>query len=209
MQKPRKSPQSIDSRILNRIYGLGRGAVVIPGDFLDLGSRRAVDLTLHRLTKKGTLRRLARGIYNYPKKHPKLGLLMPPAEAIAKALANRDKLRLQPSGAYAANLLHLSEQVPTKIVFLTEGPSRKVRIGRQEIILKRTTPKNMATAGQISGLVIQALRWLGQDHVTPRLISTIHRNLTDDDKRQLRKDLVFAPAWIADIMRKVSAETTD
>ena len=137
--------QSIDSKILSRIYGRGKGCVVTPGDFLDLGSRQAVDLALHRLAKKGTLRRLARGLYDYPRIDPALGLLSPTIDAIVKALKGRDKILLQPSGGYAANLLGLSDQVPMKIVFLTDGPARRVQIGKQVIMLKHTTPRAMAT----------------------------------------------------------------
>ena len=139
----------------------------VPADFLDLGSREAVDIVLHRLARKGTIRRLARGVYDFPKEHPVLGLLQPSAEAVAKALAGRDHTRLQPAGAYAANALGLSEQVPAKAVFLTDGPSRTVKIGPTTIQLRRTTAKNMAAAGRLSGLLIQALRELGKEHVTP------------------------------------------
>jgi predicted transcriptional regulator of viral defense system len=147
--------QSIDSKILSRIYGRGKGCVVTPGDFLDLGSRQAVDLALHRLAKKGTLRRLARGLYDYPRIDPELGLLSPTIDTLVKALKGRDKILLQPSGGYAANLLGLSDQVPMKIVFLTDGPARRVQFGKQVILLKHTTPRAMATAGRVSGLVIQ------------------------------------------------------
>src|SRR5437870_3918090 len=105
MGRTREMAQSIDSRLLARIRGWDRGAVLVPGDFLDLGSRQAVDVTLHRLAKKGTIRRLARGLYDYPKQHPVLGPLTPSAESIARALARRDRTRLQPAGAYAANVL--------------------------------------------------------------------------------------------------------
>jgi hypothetical protein len=152
--------------MLARIRGSGRGSVFVPGDFLDLGSRTGVDFVLHRLVKQGNLRRLARGVYDYPKSHPQLGVLSPSVDDIAKALAGRDHLRIQPSGAYAANLLHLSEQVPAKAVFLTDGPSRRLKVGASEIVLKRTTPRAMAAAGRTSGLVIQGLKYLGQSHVT-------------------------------------------
>ena len=134
---------------------------------MDLGSREAVDLALHRLAKKGILRRLARGVYDFPEQHPVLGLLSPSADTIAAALAGRDHTRLQPAGAYAANALGLSEQVPAKAVFLTDGPSRTVKIGPMTIQLRQTTPRNMAAAGRLSGLVIQAFRELGKEHVTP------------------------------------------
>jgi len=158
MANARKHPQSIDSQILAAISKRGRGAVFVPADFLGLGSRDAVDIVLHRLARKGTIRRLARGVYDFPEEHPVLGLLSPSAEAVATALAGRDHTRLQPAGAYAANALGLSEQVPAKAVFLTDGPSRTVKIGAMTIQLRRTTAKYMAAAGRLSGLLIQALR---------------------------------------------------
>src|SRR5271170_3307010 len=159
--------QSIDSQVVTAIKSRGRGYVFVPADFLEIGSREAVDITLHRLARKGTIRRLARGVYDYPKDHPVLGRLSPSAEAVAEALAGRDRTRIQPAGAYAANALGLSEQVPAKAVFLTDGPSRTVTIGPMTIQLRRTTPRNMAAAGRLSGLVIQALRELGMNQMTP------------------------------------------
>jgi len=158
----KKSPQALDSTVLATIHCRGRGAVFVPADFLPIGSREAVDLALHRLARKGTIRRLSRGVYNYPKQHPVLGPLTPSAEVIAKALAGRDRTRLQPAGVYAANALGLSDQVPAKAVFLTDGPTRTVKIGTITIQLRNTTAKNMAAAGRLSGLLIQALRALGK-----------------------------------------------
>ena len=139
----------------------------MPANFLDLASRQAVGLTLHRLAKKGLIRRLARGVYDFPKQHPVLGPLSPSAEAVARALAGRDRTRLQPAGAYAANALGLSEQVPAKAVFLTDGPSRTVKIGPTTIQLRRTTPRNMEAAGRLSGLLIQASSRAGQGTCDP------------------------------------------
>src|SRR5437588_12899566 len=158
----KKNPQSVDSRLLAAIHGRGRGSVFVPADFLELGSREAIDIALHRLARKGTIRRLARGVYDFPKEHPVLGPLQPSAEAVARALAGRDRTRLQPAGAYAANALGLSEQVPAKAVFLTDGPSRTVKIGQTPIQLRRTTPRNMPAAGRLAGLTIRALRALRQ-----------------------------------------------
>lgn len=198
--------QSIDSKIVSRIYGRGKGCVVTSGDFMDLGSRQAVDLVLHRLAKKGTLRRLARGLYDYPRTDPDLGLLAPTTDAIVKALKGRDKILLQPSGGYAANLLGLSDQVPMKIVFLTDGPARRVQIGKQVIMLKHTTPRAMATAGRISGLVIQALRHIGQGHVDDAVVARLQKRLSADEKKQLLQDIRYAPAWIAAILRRVAEQ---
>ncbi|MFH1593614.1 MAG: DUF6088 family protein [Candidatus Omnitrophota bacterium] len=195
--------QSIDNKILSRIYGRHRGWVFTPMHFLDLGSRMAVDQTLGRLTKSGTIRRLVRGLYDYPARHPDFGDLPPNYDRIAQALVGRDNLKIQPSGAYAANLLGLTEQVPAKIVFFTDGPNRKVQIGKRKIVLKRTTPKNMATAGRISGLVIQALRYLKQVNIDSTVISKLKRRLSNDDKSTLMNDIRYAPAWIGNIFRKI------
>ncbi len=207
MASVNKSTQSVDSKVISRIKSRGKGSVHVPGDFFDLGSRQAIDLSLHRLVKKGILRRLARGVYDFPEQHPVLGLLAPSADTIAHALSGRDQTRLQPAGAYAANALGLSEQVPAKAVFLTDGPSRTVKIGPMTIQLRRTTPRNMAAAGRLSGLVIQAFRELGKDHVTPARVNHLKRTLPADRRRQLLKDLKLAPAWMHPIFRSLAEES--
>ena len=164
----------------------------------------AVASALARHKRLGIVRQLARGLYEYPIEHPKLGRVAPPADAVARAIARRDAVRLQPAGAYAANVLGLSEQVPTKIVFLTDGPPRRVKLGRREIVLKRTTPRNMATAGRKSGTVIQALRHVGQRHADAKVVSILDRQLSPADRAQLRKDLRYAPAWVADLLRPLT-----
>ncbi len=206
MNGRRKSPQATDSVILATIRRRGSGAVLVPADFLEIGSREAVDVALHRLVRQGAIRRLARGIYHFPKMHPVLGPLEPSAEEIATALAGRDRTRLQPSGAYAANALGLSEQVPAKVVFLTDGPTRTVKIGPTTIQLRRTTPKNMEAAGRLSGLLIQALRELGQDHVTPARMTHLKQTIPADKRRMLLKDIRLAPAWMHPIFRELAED---
>lgn len=202
-----KHSQSIDNNTLNRIYGHRGGWVFTPAHFIDLGSRDAIATALKRHKRAGIIRQLARGLYDYPIDHPVLGRVAPSADAIARALARRDATRLQPTGAYAANVLSLSEQVPTRIEFLTDGPSRRVKLGRREIVLKHTTPRNMATAGRRSGTVIQALRWLGQQHIDDKVVSILRRQLSPADRTQLLKDVKFAPSWIADLLRRLATET--
>jgi hypothetical protein len=208
MVRHKKSPQSVVAKILYRIRGSGRGSVIVPVDFLDLGSRQAVGVTLHRLAKKGLIRRLARGVYDFPKQHPILGPIWPSADTIAHALAGRDRTRLQPAGAYAANALGLSDQVPAKAVFLTDGPSRTVKIGPMTIQLRRTTPRNMTAAGRLSGLVIQAFRELGKDHVSPARVEHLKRTLPANQRWELLKDLKLAPAWMHPIFRELAEDRT-
>jgi len=133
-----------------------------------------------------------------------VGLLWPSPETVAKALAGRDRIRIQPAGAYAANLLGLSDQVPANVVFLTDGASRTVKIGPMAIHLRRTTPRNMAAAGRLSGLVIQALRHLKQEHATQQRIAHLRRTLPLDKRRAILKDLKLAPAWMHPILRELA-----
>jgi len=198
--------QSIEKSVTSRIYGRGRGGVFTPNDFMDLGSRGSIDQSLHRLTRLGTIRRTARGLYHYPESHPLLGEVAPSIEAVAKALAASEQVKLQPSGAYAANLLGLSEQVPAKVVFLTSGRARKVKLGKLVIELRPTTPRKVAAAGRTSGLVLAALRYLGKPHVTPERIAHLRKTLSATDRRQLLTDLRSAPAWLHPHLRAIAAE---
>ena len=199
--------QSIEKRIGTRIQSKGQGACFTPNAFLDLGSPGAVRIALHRLEKRGIVRRLARGLYDFPKQHPSIGFLSPGPEEVVKALSERDASRMQPSGGYAANLIGLSEQIPARIVFLTDGPTRHVRIGRQEIILKNTTTRNMATAGRISGTVIQALRHLGASQIGNQHIAHLRHALVASEKAQLNQDRMYAPGWMHRLIDAIAEDS--
>lgn len=196
---------SIDSIVLRRIRRMKPGTIFTPRDLADAGPRTAVAQALSRHLRAGSIQQPARGLYRVPASHPVLGDLHATPEQIANALAGRHRLKLQPSGAYAANLLGLSDQVPLRMVYLTDGTPRQVRVGRQQIVLRRTTPGNMATAGRISGLVIQALRHLGQRQVDQAVVQTLQKRLGPKDRVQLLKDVPLAPAWIGAIMRKIGS----
>jgi hypothetical protein len=200
-----KHTNSVDTQVLQRIQSQGAGWVFTPQDFADLGSRDAVATALRRHKAAGTLRLLGRGLYDLPRRHELLGELWPDIDAIKQALERKDGLRLQPTGVYAANLLGLSEQVPAKVVFLTDGASRVVKVGPTEIELKRTTPRHMASAGRLSGLVIQALRSFGQVHVQPQHVQRLRERLPASDRAGLLDDLPLAPAWMHPILRELAA----
>lgn len=201
-----KQPQSIDSKVLARIRSRGRGWVFTPVDFADVGSPTAVHLALMRNSRAGVIRRLAHGIYDFPRSHPKLGLLAPSLDVVAKALQARDGSRLLPSGAYAANLLGLSDQVPMRAVFLTDGRPRRLRIGKQEVVLLQRGSRTMATAGRPGGLVIQALEYLGQDHVDDSVVAKLRDRFDAAQLQALGKDAKYASGWIAEILRVLASQ---
>ena len=205
MARP-KSSDSTPQRIERRVRKAPADTVFYAGQFLDLDTRTAVDKALSRLVRAGALRRLARGLYDRPKRHPVLGELSPSVEAVAKALAGRDHVRLQPFGGYAANLLRLSEQVPARVVFLTDGKPRKIRFGRQVIELRRAMPSMMAAAGRTTGLVIAGLRFIGKANISSDRVAHLRKLLSTKDRRRLLKDILLAPAWMHPYFRSIAKE---
>ena len=205
MARP-KTHNSTADRIRTRVRKAGPDTVFHAGRFLDVDTRTAVDKALSRLVASGFLRRLARGLYYQPKTHPVLGDILPPVEAVAKALEDRDHVRLQPFGGDAANLLRLSDQVPARVVFLTDGNPRKVRYGNQTIELRRATPRMMAAAGRMTGLVIAGLRYIGKANITPERVAHLRKLLSPQDRRQLLEDITLAPAWMHPHFRAIARE---
>ena len=124
----------IDQAMLARIKTRGDGWVFAPTDFVDLGTRHAVDKALSRMAATGVIRRVSRGLYDVPRQHPIVGTTAPSVDKTARALAGKAGARLQPTGAYAANLLGLSDQVPAKVVFLTDGRSKRIQLGKLDIV---------------------------------------------------------------------------
>ena len=202
----RRVPSSVDAAIARRVGRAAAGTVFTPAGFAKAGSRDAVDKALQRLVARGVLRRLARGLYDKPREDPLLGVLWPSVDEVLRALVGKDRVRLQPTGAYAANLLGLTEQVPARIEFLTDGIGRTLQVGPMRIVLKRTTPRQMTAAGRISGLVIQALRSLGLEHVGPERLAHLRQTLPPAERRTLLKDLALAPTWMRPLLRHIAAD---
>lgn len=196
---------SIEDNILTAIQAKGRGSIFFPSDFTSYGEVKAVGKSLERLTAKGDIVRLARGIYSYPEIDTVLGLgvLMPSIEQIAETIARRDKARIVPTGIYAMNKLGLSTQVPMNVVYLTDGAPRKVSLGNgRSIQFKYTTPRNLAFTNPLAMLVTFALKEVGKDNVTEDIIRRIKSVLQKERKENILADEALMPAWIRNITRK-------
>ena len=193
--------ESIEIKILNRIKKAARGVLFFTESFIVYGSTEAIKKALQRLTNSGKLMRVATGIYVRPRKDPVIGVITPGIEDIAKAIAKRDRARIVPTGIYALNKLGLSTQVPLNIVYLTDGAARKIKVEKHTITFKKATPKNVATVGEISGLVIQALRTIGKENVTAVEIKKIQKLLKEEKTTRLQHDIRLAPDWIREIMK--------
>lgn len=195
--------QGVETAIKNKIQENGRGWCFTAMDFEDLGSNDAIRRVLSILQKENWIRRLAQGIYDYPKELEGIGTVPPNLNDVAKAIAEKNGVKIQPAGAHAANLSGLSEQVPGRIVFLTDGPSRKIKIGNREIIFKKTTSKVMFAAGTREGLIIQAFKNIGQDQIDDVIRARARKFLEASDTEDLRRNIKYAPVWIKKLVLEI------
>lgn len=194
---------SIEELLKKRIIERGHGWCFTSINFLDLGNDASVRKALSLLQKEKFIRRLAQGVYDYPKTHDLLGMIPPDLNEVAKAIAEKNGVLILPAGAHAANLVGLTTQVPGRVIFLTEGPSRKVKIGSQKIIFKKTTKKIMSSAQTREGLLIQALKYLGKDHMDKTVRSQVLKFLKDSSVDKIRENMKYAPAWIRTLVYEI------
>lgn len=186
---------SVPDRVMKRVRASGRGSVFTPSDFLTVAARPSVDQALSRLVKGGQLRRLARGLYDFPKLHPKFGALSPAPDDVAHALARETGSQVQIAGARAANALGLSTQVPAQSTYLTDGPSRRVVLGKRVVHLRHASPKHLVAPGSPAGTVVQALRHVGAVRAAD-VAQVAARRLSAIDKKTLASTALQAPAWM-------------
>lgn len=201
--------QSIEKQIEKSIKSKPKGSLVLPDDYLTIGSSEAIRKALDRLEEKKVIIRVAHGIYVRPKISKLIGPLTPSAEEVAEAIAKRDRIRTVPTGSYALNALGLSTQVPMNIVLLTDGSPREIKVGKRIIKFKKTTPKNLLAKGKISRLVIQALKEIGNGKVTADEEQKILDLLKKEDEKDLKHDITLAPVWIQKIMKKALTDGKD
>lgn len=195
--------ESVEIQVLNKFKKAKRGTVLFGDSFLSNNNAEGVRKALQRLVNKGELMRVATGMYVRPEIDPVIGKVTPGIDAIAKAIAKRDKARIVPTGNYAINRLGLSTQVPLNVIYLTDGATRKVKVDRRTITFKKASPRNVATVGEISTLVIQALRTIGKDKVTHDEIEKIHQLLQNEKPTHLKHDYRLAPEWIRKIIQPI------
>lgn len=200
---------TIAEKIMQRVTGHANGTwVCTPKDFLDLGNRRAIDQALSRLTKTGRLRRLGHGLYVLPRFSSVLNRPAPVnLDSVIAALARRDGARIMSDGMIAANQLGLTDLVPAKVSYVTDGHSRTVNVDGRTIHLRHASPSVMKWAGRRSGPVVQALRWLGPSTAANgKVIATLSRILPDDVKLDLLNNCRDLPGWAVPLVREVAGD---
>lgn len=180
-----------------------RGDLIVPADFRGKGTEAAIRQALARLTKEGVIKRLGLGLYILPKKDPVFGEIMPSAEDIALALAEKEKIKIRPAGAHALHKLGLTTQVPTKLVYITNGNNRTIKIGRISIRFKAASAKKLALSGEFSSLIILALEELGTDQLSEAQKIRLSELINRENRNKLNQDLKLASASVHDFLIKL------
>ena len=199
--------KTIENQVTNRIYGHGKSWAFSAKDFVRLGSRGAIDIALFRLLDKGIIRRVIRGIYDFPKYSELLGqTLSPDLDQVANALARKFGWRIQVTGPSALNLLGLSTQVPGRVVYASDGPDRVFAIGKQTLEFKHASLKEAGFKLRESSIIVQGLKSLGAERVTPEIIDTIRQWLDPRLRDRVLDDTRTATGWVYAAIGKICRE---
>lgn len=199
----------IADKIMERVSAHDSGRwVCTPKDFLDLGTREGVDQALSRLVKSGRLRRVGHGLYDMPRIS---NVLKRPApvdlDTAITALARRDGIRIMQDGLVAANQLGLTNAVPAKVSYVTDGHSRTLKIDGRTVRFRHAGPSIMQWAGRPAAPVVQALRWLGpRAAANGVIVSTLSRHLPDDVKLDLLHNIRDLPGWALPLARSITGD---
>lgn len=196
---------AVADKIIKRVRGKGRGWVFTPKDFLDLGTRASTDMALTRLVQSGAIRRIARGLYDYPKLHDKLGALTPDTDTIVQAVAMQSGDKVVVSGAQSANRLGISTQIPAKASYVTDGASRVKKVAGRTIALKRTRAPILDDASPGANAVLQMLAHIGKANIDDALLHRLAIQLDDRDLKALKKAQSLMPGWMSDAVLKIGA----
>jgi Family of unknown function (DUF6088) len=186
---------TLPESILLHALSLSEGGVLSPKEFLHLAGRAAVDQALSRLTKEGKLLRVSRGTYVAPVSS-RFGTRAPAPEKVVEALAAQSGEVVTPHGASAANALGLTQQVPIREVYLTSGRTRKLKLGRSEVMVKHVPRWMLALGTGPAGAAVRALAWMGPTHIGESL-ATLHRTLPASEWRALASARAALPSWMA------------
>ena len=193
--------------MVSRIYGQKRGWAFSKNDFMDLGGDDLVRKGLSSLASRGTIRRVLRGLYDYPRFSTLLKESMgPDLDQVARALARRSGWRIQPSENTALNLLGLSTQVPARAVYLSDGPSKTYEIGNRQLIFKKRALKESGFKHRESALVVQALKALGKERIDPGVRDKLAEAIPATTWKKMVRDAKTAPAWVHEIIRTIAEE---
>lgn len=202
-----KAMKSTENKVINRIYGKGRGWSFSRIDFSDLGSIEAIDQSLSRLAKKGQIRRVLRGLYDYPKFSDFLKKeLSPDIDQVARAIARKHGWTIQVSGNTALNILGLSAQLPGRFMYYSDGRSCRYQVEKQELIFKKSSLKDMGVKYKESALLVQAIKALDQGSLSEHDKQQIRDYYKPHQQTKILKDTRYVTSWVYEEIKDIFKE---
>ena len=197
--------KNVAKKTLARIASLGKGAVFTPKDFLDLASHETVRQILSRLAKEGKIRRLLRGVYEYPAFSKMMNAPAAPAPgAIAHAIAHTYGWTIVPTGQTALNMLGLSTQVPAHWQYFSDGPSKNYTWAGGTLVLKHRTNKETTMLSPKTALLVQALKSLGADNIDEATVTTLRSKFNSKERARAVQEARYSTSWVFEIIKRLA-----
>jgi hypothetical protein len=187
--------QTVAENILSKAKTLPEGALISAKEFLHLGNRAAVDQALKRLKERKELMPLYWGVYVRPVK-TRFGTRAPSAEKVVECIAATRAETVVAHGAAAANSLGLTTQVPTKLVYLTSGKSRSLKLGAQVVEMKHAPQWMLLPSHPAAGEAVRALAWIGE-HRASEALTTLKHTLPPSTVNELIAVRPALPGWLS------------
>jgi hypothetical protein len=195
---------SYAEQIRQRIGEAEAGAMFISADFADIADTETIRRNLNRLVESGTIRRVLKGVYEKPKFSKLLQEpVAPNPDTVAKTLARNYRWTIAPDGNTALNLLGLSTQVPAVWTYISDGPYKTYEWNNTKLAFKRRTNKEISGLSPVTAMVVQALKTLGKDHVTPEIVIALSARLSAEERALLLIEAATSTDWVYDVIRQL------
>ena len=199
--------KNISESIFYFISGHGRGWAFSSSDLAGRFARQQIDNALSDLAEANKIRRVARGLYDYPRFSDLLQkTLSPDIDQVAYAYARKFNWRIEVSGESALNLLGLSTQIPAQYVYLSDGLSKNYDIMGVTLSFKKSSLKDIGFKHRESTLIVQALKALGKEHLSENVFAKIREQIDAKSFAKILRDTQGTTGWIYESIKKICKE---
>jgi hypothetical protein len=199
--------KNISESIFYFIAGHGRGWAFSSSDLAGRFVRQQIDNTLSDLAETNKIRRIARGLYDYPRFSDLLQkTLSPDIDQVANAYARKFNWRIEVSGESALNLLGLSTQIPAQYVYLSDGPSKSYDVIGVQLTFKKSNLKDIGFKHRESTLIVQALKALGKEHLSAELLAKIREKIAKESFAKILRDTQGSTGWIYEAIKRIMSD---
>lgn len=193
------------NRIFQYIASHKRGWVFSPSDLTHRFTRQQVDNALSHLVKNGKIRRIARGMYDYPEYSHFLQMQCSPnIKKVKQTLAKKYNWNTEIFSEYALNYFGLSTQLVARNIYLSSGPNRIYTLFNGNTIEFQNVPlKTINFKYRISTMIVQALRVLGKERIDDKVIEKIRKQVPPNMRTKIINDTKGTTAWIHKAIKQI------